>query len=664
MDTNDSTPGFGRRLKNFFIGEERSLSDKTVFQHISLIAFFAWVGLGADGLSSSCYGPEEAFHALHGHSYLAIFVAIAAALTIFVISSSYTQIIKLFPTGGGGYLVASKLLSPKLGMISGCALVIDYILTVAISIASGADAVFSFLPPEYAHYKFIVTSIGLIVLTIMNLRGVRESVIALTPIFMVFIVTHLFAIIYAQVSHFGELDIVVTRTTQELNRSFSELGVWGTIFLILKAFSTGAGTFTGIEAVSNGLPILREPKVETASKTMRYMAFSLAFTVLGLMLAYVLFDVHKVEGKTLNAVMLESMTRNWGVSGTVFVYVTLISEAALLFVAAQAGFLDGPRVLSNMAVDRWFPSKFATLSDRLVTQNGVLLMAIAAFLMLLLTGGKVQYLIVLYSINVFVTFTLSQLGMVRHWWEVRGKEKNWQKGLAINGTGLFVTAFILIAVTVSKFMEGGWITIVITGGMVLGVLAIRRHYEYTRTLLKRLDDLVLSAIDVSQTEVDAEESTQLSPNYREKTAVFLVSGFSGMGLHTLFTVLRSFEGTFKNFVFLQVGVLDAGNFKGAEEIDSLQAHISTEAGKYVNFMKKNGFYAEAFCSLGTDAVEEIAEVAPQITKKFPNAIFFGGQLVFPNETIFSRWLHNYTVFSIQRRLHYKGIPVVTLPIMV
>src|SRR5262249_36743219 len=157
---------------------------------------FAWVGLGADGLSSSCYGPEEAFLALKAHPSLILFVGLAAAVTVFVISASYSQIIEYFPTGGGGYLVASKLLSPTVGMVSGCALLIDYVLTITISIASGADALFSFLPAGWAGYKLEFAMIGVLGLTLLNMRGVKESVVPLIPVFMVFVLTHVFVILW------------------------------------------------------------------------------------------------------------------------------------------------------------------------------------------------------------------------------------------------------------------------------------------------------------------------------------------------------------------------------------------------------------------------------------------------------------------------------------
>src|SRR5574341_363682 len=204
-------PSFLQRLKTLIIGSALSPHDHKVFHKLSLIAFFAWVGLGADGLSSSAYGPEEAFKALHGHAYLSIFVALGSALTIFLISTSYSQIIELFPTGGGGYLVASKLLSPTVGMVSGCALLIDYVLTITISIASGADAIFSFLPLQWQPFKLALAVFGVLILTVMNMRGVKESVLPLVPIFLTFVVTHAFLIGYALVMKAGNLgDVAVS----------------------------------------------------------------------------------------------------------------------------------------------------------------------------------------------------------------------------------------------------------------------------------------------------------------------------------------------------------------------------------------------------------------------------------------------------------------------
>ncbi len=659
-------PTILQRLRTIIFGGKHNIEDSSLFHKLTLIAFFAWVGLGADGLSSSCYGPEEAFIAVHSHVYLSVFVALMSGITVFIIATSYSQIIELFPTGGGGYLVASKLLSPTAGMVSGSALLIDYVLTITISVASGADALFSFLPPAWLPYKLFFALFGVLVLTSMNMRGVKESVLPLVPIFLTFVITHAFIIVYAVFMNIGRFGEVAAATRADVVQTQAELGFAGMFLLIMRAYSMGAGTYTGIEAVSNGLPILREPKVKTGKRTMQYMAFSLALVVMGLMIAYLLYRVVPQSGKTLNAVLFETMTRGWGKGGTIFVLITLLSEAALLFIAAQTGFLDGPRVLSNMALDRWFPTKFAMLSDRLVTQKGILLMGGASLITMVLTNGAVQYLVVLYSINVFITFFLSQLGMVRHWWKVRGKEAHWEKKLFINGVGMTLTFFILVSVTVLKFYEGGWITMLLTGALVVIAMLTQRHYRNTFRILHRLDELVNVAEASCPTFPSGamDMATKIKYDPQGKTAILLVNGFNGLGLHTLFSIIRLFGGTFKNFVFIQVGVVDAGNFKGTEEMSHMKDNVRKELDRYVHYMRCHGYYAAGYSSFGNDVVEEIARLTPEILQKFPNAILFGGQLVFPRTTFLSGMFHNYTIFAVQRRFYNEGIPVVILPIRV
>jgi amino acid transporter len=655
-------------IKKLIFGKSRNPQDSRIFHKISLIALLAWVGLGADGLSSSCYGPQEAFLALNNHAYLSIFVALGTVLTIFIISSSYSQIVELFPHGGGGYLVASKLLSPTVGMVSGCALLIDYVLTITVSIASGADAIFSLLPIEWHSYRLGFAIFIVLALMLLNMRGVKESVMFLTPIFLTFIVTHVFIIVYIFSKHVPALPGMLASTKANVGDTVSQLGFFGMLFLILRAYSMGAGTYTGIEAVSNGIPVLREPRVQTAKHTMRYMAISLSFMVLGLMLGYLFYNIKPEAGKTLNAILFQQATGTWNAkAGYSFILIALIAEATLLFVAAQTGFIDGPRVLGNMAVDRWFPTRFSMLSDRLVTQNGILIMGGLSLVLMALSRGSVRFLVVLYSINVFITFSLSQFGMVRHWWNYRARVKGWIRKLFINGIGLLLTSFILISMIVIKFNEGGWITLIITGTLVLLATVIRRHYRATLVLLHRLNSLV-AAVESSNGSMlpGAQENLGQEPVFdpKAKTAVLVVNGFNGMGLHTLFGIIRLFGGTFKNFIFVEVGIVDAGNFKGVHEVENLESNVKSDMKRYVDFMRKNGFYAEGLSVVGVDVVEEVNQIAAGILKRFPNAVFFGGQLIFPKDSFILRFLHNYTVFALQKRLYRQGIPFVILPIRV
>ncbi|WP_029456897.1 APC family permease [Solidesulfovibrio alcoholivorans] len=653
------------RLRRAVIGEGLNLADQSIFHKLSLIAFFAWVGLGADGLSSSCYGPAEAYLALGKHTFLAVFVAFGTAATIFIISAAYSQIIELFPTGGGGYVVASKLLSPKVGMVSGCALLIDYALTITLSVASGADAVFSFLPEAWLPYRLPAAIAGVLALIVLNLRGVKESVMALVPVFMTFVVTHAVVIGYGVFAHVSDMPALVARMGQDVSAAHGELGMLGMFLLVLHAYSMGAGTYTGIEAVSNGLPILREPREKTGKRTMLYMALSLSVTVVGLIVCYLLFSVRPQDGKTLNAVLFSAVTDGWGQGlGGGFVLVTLVSEALLLFVAAQAGFVDGPRVLSNMAIDRWLPARFALLSDRLVTQNGILLMGAAALVLMLASHGSVDLLIVLYSINVFITFVLSQLGMVRHWWQVRGQRVPWKKGLCLNGLGLVLTAFILVMVTCVKFFEGGWATLAVTGALAAAALAIKRHYDAVGARIKKLD--VLRAVVDPQNpytpRIPGNAAPDAEPDHTAPTAIIFVNGFNGLGIHTLLSVVRLFGKDIKNYVFVQIGVVDAAVFRGAAELARLKAGMERDLATYVELMRDHGYHAEAHWAVGTDIVHELTELAPPLRERFPKAIFFGGQLVFEKETFVTRLLHNYVVFTLQRQLYRMGLPFVIMPV--
>ncbi|HEY1661160.1 MAG TPA: APC family permease [Verrucomicrobiae bacterium] len=651
-------------LKNLVIGRAWNLSDKNLFQNTSLIALLAWVGLGADGLSSSCYGPEAAFDALHDHTFLSLFVAAASVLTIVVICASYSQIIEVFPTGGGGYLVASKLLSPTAGVVSGCALIGDYVLTIAISVASGTDAIYSLLPPPWSTVsnKMEFAVAGVIVLTVLNLRGVKESVMLWLPVFFLFVATFTFAICYGVISHFGDLPGIAHGLAADVHADRSQIGMWGLIIVILRAYSLGAGTYTGIEAVSNGLSALREPRVQTGKHTMIYMGTSLAFVVGGLLLTYLLYHVTPVQGKTLNAVLLGQMTATWpGWLGKSFVIAALISSAALLFIAAQTGFLGGPRILANMAVDGWMPAGFATLSDRLVTQNGVLLMGAAALLVVLLTNALVNTLVVLYSINVFITFSLSQLGMVRHWWNGRANTPGWEKRMCINGLGLLLTSSILISLCIVKFFEGGWITLLVTGFLIAAAFWVKHQYVRTQKQLRRLQELVAAAELGESRSVDDIREVKCDPQAR--TAIFLVNGFNGLGLHTLLAVMRMFPKVYRNFVFIQVGVLDAGNFKGAAEVENLREHSLSEGQRYVAYMQRHGFYAESQVAIGTDIVDEAARLCDVVAGRFPQSQFFAGQLVFKDGRL-TRWLHNHAVFELQRRLYQLGRVMLILPIQV
>ncbi|MBV9575920.1 MAG: APC family permease, partial [Gammaproteobacteria bacterium] len=465
-----------KQMKQFLFGNPINPFNPQTLRHVSLVAFLAWVGLGADGLSSSCYGPEEAYIALGTHTHFALYIAIATAVTVFVISLGYNQVIDLFPSGGGGYKVATQLLGSPFGLISGAALVIDYALTIAISIASGMDAIFSLLPKHLLHYKLMGEVGCIVLLLLLNMRGMKESIKILMPIVVGFFVLHVSLILYGIMTHHKGLTLIVPKTLEETRNTINTIGWFSVLALILHAYSLGSGTYTGIEAVSNNVNRLREPRVVTGKWTMLYMAVSLSFIAAGIILLYLLWQPVPIAGKTLNAVVFHAILGNSHL-GKALLLLALLLEAGLLFVAANTGFLAGPSVLANMAIDGWMPNRFRHLSTRLVIQNGLILFGILALSILLWCGGKVSLLVILYSINVFITFSLSLFGLCVYWAKHRTTASaQWIWRLLFSFLAFAITSSILCITLISKFESGGWLTVVITCTVIFICLLIKRHY--------------------------------------------------------------------------------------------------------------------------------------------------------------------------------------------
>ncbi len=668
---------FASRVRLAIFGAPKDVKDPHAFHKLSLVALLAWVGLGADGLSSSSYGPDEAFRALvdeHGkpHVGLAVFLAIATALTVFIISYGYSRIIEQFPAGGGGYVVASKILGPRVGVVSGTALLVDYVLTITISTASGADAIFSFLPPSWQPMKLGFAFVGLALLALMNLRGVKESVTAIAPIFGLFVITHAIALVVTIGSHAAELGAVTHEVRANVGDTFKSLGGLGAVLLFVRAYSMGGGTYTGIEAVSNGLSIMREPRVQTAKRTMVLMATSLAITAGGILLCYLLVGLAPdlPKDKTMNAYFLEKVASGWSIGGVHvgagFVIAALFSEGALLFVAAQAGFLDGPRVMANMATDSWLPHRFSALSERLTMRNGVLLMGGAAALALLYTKGSVSKLVVMYSINVFVTFSLSNIAMTVFWVRNRKKDPSWARHLPAHVAATILCVTILAITIFEKFAEGGWLTLLITAAVTVVCFMVKRHYGRVVGAIKKLDrDLPgpeMSDEAMALTGDAASPPSTSQPDPLKPVAVLFVGGYGGLGRHALLTLLRMFPGHFKGVVFVSVAVVDSDSFKGASEVLTLEKRTAENLAAYCRFASTLGLASTSAYAVGTEVPVEAEKLSKELILTYPRALVVAGQIIFEEDTAWNRALHNETAFLIQRRLQHVGVPMIVLPV--
>jgi hypothetical protein len=302
------------------------------------------------------------------------------------------------------------------------------------------------------------------------------------------------------------------------------------------------------------------------------------------------------------------------------------------------------------------PHRMAALSEQLTMRNGVYLMAAAAALVLIYTGGSVDALVVMYSINVFITFTLSNAAMIRHAIHVR--QDGWRRAVFAHGLAAAVCGMILAVTLIEKFTEGGWVTTVITASLVVICFLIRNHYRAVGGKVAELSqqlqlDLPSPGIAPAPLELDPERPT----------AVVLAGGFGGLGLHTVLQIPRIFPGQFAQVVFVSVGVLDAGVFKGKDEIDALDQKLQGELDRYVEFARVHlGWAADRDHAIGTEAVTELDHLCREVALRFPRAVFFAGTLIFQKERWYQRILHNDTAAAVERRLQFAGLPMIVMPV--
>ena len=635
------------------------------WRHAALVAVLAWAGVGADSLSSANYGPEEAYKALHlsGHEPLVLWLALITALTVVVISLAYVQIIALFPNGGGGYKAATRLVHPYAGLLSGSALIVDYSLTIAISVAAATDAMFNLFPHDWLQYKPLAITGGLGLLLFINLRGIRESVTVLAPIFFGFLLTHFFLIGAGLFAKRNELTGAVVNAERHINSVTADGGTWALIAIMATAYAAGAGTYTGIEALSENAHTLKQPRAKTGARAMALIAVSLAVTAGGIMLLYTAWLPQLVEGKTLNAVVFEStlaqLFPNHEIARQIVLGVAMVFAAALLLVAASSGFLGGPAVLAWMSLDKWAPHSFAHLSNKLVAQNGVLTMGIAAGVLLFFTGGQVHALVVLYSINVFLTFSLSLLGLTRYNLTHRGASKfgPWLVKTAIGMIALFVAVAILITLFLAKFSQGAWVAVVVALMLAACGWWVRDHYRrFDKSMDNTFEELLLR---------DPAAAIEIPKNARMKRPVGIVTGpHGGAGLHALMHAQRLFRGQFDSVIIISAGEVDAEAYGGHEALEKLKRQVGERCAKIVSWSRDHGMPAKVYTGFSTDAVETLQELCLKAREDHPNVVFVATRPMTRPHGWASTLLHGGTALSLQRRLHAYDAPLIVLPMRV
>jgi len=450
-------------LKRVLVGPPMPLAQA---RHERLGKSTALAVFSSDALSSVAYATEEILLILvlagAAAAHLANPIALSIAGLLIIVAISYQQTIHAYPNGGGSYIVAHDNLGTVPGLVAAAALLVDYVLTVAVSVAAGVAAITSALPSVQNH-KVVLGVVFVAGIALANIRGVRESG-------RIFAVPTYFFIVSFGVLLVGGFYRMVTGTLEPVTEpppAAMEALTW---FLVLRAFSSGCTAMTGTEAISNGIPAFRAPESRNAAITLAWMAGILATLFVGLT---VLASALHVLPSDTETVVSQIARRVFG-SGLLY-YLIQAATALILVLAANTSFADFPRLSSLLARDRFVPRQFATLGERLVFSNGILVLAGFAALLLVVFRGETHALIPLYAVGVFISFTLSQSGMVRYWWRRRGP--GWRHRLAINGTGALATGIVTLVIAATKFTHGAWIVVVVIPLLVVTFLAMHRHYE-------------------------------------------------------------------------------------------------------------------------------------------------------------------------------------------
>jgi amino acid transporter len=519
-------------LKRFFIG--RALRTEQA-AHERLTKKTALAVFSSDALSSTAYATEEILLVLavafaYGQNYAfnyVVLISIGIAVLLAIVAASYRQTIHAYPSGGGAYIVAKENLGTTPGLIAGASLLVDYVLTVSVSIAAGVAAITSMVQgTRYAwldEHKILLCLIFIAFIAIANLRGVRESgALFATPTYA-FLFTFLFMIGFGLFHYYMYGGVAPVPGPEEVKLAEGYRIQPLTLFLILGAFSNGCAALTGIEAISNGVPAFKKPEAKNAATTLVWMAALLTVMFLGTSVLAYLYHVHPHQNETVISQFARIMFT--GPLGW-FYYVVQITTALILVLAANTSFADFPRLASLLARDRFLPRQFANRGDKLVFSNGIIILAVFASVLVIAFGGDTSRLIPLYAVGVFLSFTLSQSGMVRHWLreraetrakkveaqaqpqgkplfngsdddtqplpdmelaasETRGEtfvtdevteSSHWKKSIVINAVGAVATFVVLCVFIATKFIHGAWIVVVVIPLLVLMFRAIHNHY--------------------------------------------------------------------------------------------------------------------------------------------------------------------------------------------
>ncbi|MBC7741650.1 MAG: APC family permease [Bdellovibrionaceae bacterium] len=597
------------KLRRILIG---SPLDSSHQQHQLIPKWKALAVLSSDALSSTAYATEEIIIPLSlAGIYLATMWSLPIALAILalmiIITLSYRQTIVAYPNGGGAYIVAKENLGSGAGLVAAAALMIDYILTVSVSVSAGIENLISAFPQLQNVQVFFCIWIILIIM-VLSLRGVKESATVFAIPTYLFIFSILTLIIVGIVR--GPIEGHVA--TEAISNTLPNIG----IILLLRAFSSGCTALTGIEAISNGIPLFKHPQSKNANRTLVAMVLILGVLFAGITYLVNQFGLTHIEGQTLISSLSKAVFGNG-----FFYYVVQASTALILFLAASTSYADFPRLASLLARDRYVPRQLASIGDRLVFSNGVIGLTICSILLVIFFGGRTHHLIPLYAVGVFLSFTLSQAGMVVHHYRLR--QKRWVASLIMNAIGTVTTAVVLVVIAGFKFTHGAWMVIVLIPIIVYSFSRIHYHY-------------VMFARELSQ-------SHYLIDKCEKMTSHVVIIPISGLHLGVM-NAIRYGQSIGND---LRICYVKIGDPEGRERLQDQWAEKFPEMKLHI--------LDSPYRSVSGPILDFIDEVSKENPAEFITVIF--------PEFLTAKWyhqlLHNQTAWLIKLSLIYKKNVIVT-----
>lgn len=602
---------FLSKIRRILIGSPLSSAQH---HHQLIPKWKALAVLSSDALSSVAYATEEiviplalAATLIPMATHWLLPIAGAIVMLMFIVAMSYRQTIQAYPNGGGAYVVVKENLGERAGLVAGAALMIDYILTVAVSVSAGVENLISAFP-QIANVQVFTCIWIILVLMTLSLRGIGESstIFAIPTYFFIFSMAALIINGLLHNPHEG-----INPITDVLQSNYPEIG----LILLLRAFSSGCAALTGIEAVSDGIPLFKHPQSENAKKTLMLMVLILAGLFFGI--SYLVF-AHNLSHK--DGVTLISQLNGLVFGNSIFFFAAQAGVALILFLAASTAYADFPRLVSFLAKDRYAPRQLAAIGDRLVFSNGIIGLSLLAILLVIFFGGRTHYLIPLYSVGVFLSFTLSQCGMViRH---LKLKQKGWKWSVAMNGFGMVATALVLVVVAIFKFTHGAWMVIFVIPIIVYAFQRIHFHY-------------VMFGRELAQSHYDIEVCEKVT----DHVVVIPISG-------------------------LHRGVMNAIRYGQGISHDLRICFVKTDEESYQRMIlawntKFPNLKLHVLESPYRSISEPILEFIDQVSKEHPTEFI---TVIFP-EFVTAKWrhqlLHNQTAWLIKLSLMYKKNVIVT-----